>query len=379
MKKNILWIAAFALMASCGANVPYEKASSFKNEEGKEGSSKKEKTKDSSKLLGQKKRPTVFDLLKYARSELVQLVANIDQTWVPRQQHLFEMYRAGIARILENYPDHKVVFFGRDSEFMYDAFQTILARHPEGYKLRNDVILLPISRNVTGYPPNSGQGVAGVGETRLNKYLDAHDIHPDRILSGEEKVLFVDSWGRGTQMLMILNAMTQNSTVDDMIRVLQNAPLKLLFSDNQQDTLHTVIEYFKTQVEMVGKKGYSFLDIVTGHSVLSFSDLLGENWGDFNLDRNFLIDENQRLMLKDYGHWYGTIRELSEDGSHVTKYDPNQGGNGKHVNVNFSQPDIELENKMLCLATQLAVMEAFSRAEISTQFNDLIYKAAKFR
>lgn len=106
----------------------------------------------------------------------------------------FKVLEEGNLEILKMAKGREIFFVARDGEWFYDALTAAMRHFPSANSIEDKVHLLNLSRPVA----------MGTNAATLMKYLKANGLDFEKILSGEAKVLVIDTGERGSIFVSLL-------------------------------------------------------------------------------------------------------------------------------------------------------------------------------
>ena len=261
--------------------------------------------------------------------------------------------------------DRTVYIFARDGELIHDAVQTLLLNHPQGKYLKDKFKLINMSRSIskTSSP------------VQLRKFLKSHGMNLKALLSGKEKVLWVDTGFRGGIYLRLYRAIldlidfrySQEHIKKQITNLLKGAEGVLVssrvnhgFNSSTQRALNEkVLNNFSKESQTIwnGPKVLKYLD-----TTLYFKEINLENNKELGIP---YTDQKARWVLENIEtlpHFQTRAWTLDAEGK-INRFEPPEY---------HGEPADRVTERWKSLQMQMEVVDYFSTQEVNAQFRPLI-------
>lgn len=296
-------------------------------------------------LVQQKERPEPQEIREQDPESLWRyLEPRIDAP--ERDPRFFKVLEAATMDLLKNYDGRDVFFVARDGEWFYDAMMSVLRGHPKTEKLVERFHLLNLSRPVA----NSSDGKT------LIKYLIANGLDPARVMTGEKRVLLIDTGERGSIFINTLQKIVQTYKFD---QTHWKAQITNLLNGFEVQLLHSNMkENKKTVVASIAKmKEFDTYDVAEAIDNLGFGEILKERRKEIGIPvqhdplHDWIVDTFERRK-----HWTGRAQSISTKGT-VTAFE----------NVD--------QNREIALYSQAQILAHFSQKSLLAQYAQVLKNA----
>lgn len=229
-----------------------------------------------------------------------------------RDPRFFKVLEASTLELLKNYSGEEIFFVARDGEWFYDAMITVLRGHAKTDKLTERIHLLNLSRPV-----------ANLSDPKtLIRYLMANGLDPARIMTGETKVLLIDTGERGSIFISLLKKIITTYKFDpvhwkDQIRnLLLGFEVKLLHSNHKENKAS-----IQKQIEKLKEfDAYQISNIIED---LGFGTIIADRRKELGIPvshsslHDWIVETFERRL-----HWTGRASKISSNGD-VTLFENN--------------------------------------------------------
>ena len=302
-------------------------------------------------------RPTVEDILRVPRE--LRYTKFQEQSKMNRTLKglLFEVSR----ELFSVAGDRTVYIFARDGELIHDAVQTLLLNHPRGKYLKDKFKLINISTPVSK---------VSLPE-QMRSFLKSHGMNLEALLSGKEKVLWVDTGFRGGIYLRLYKAILelidfkkpQEEIKKQIVNLLKGAEGVLISSRAEPGTQRalneTVLDSFSKEPQMVWN---NHLEVSAYLNIkLYFREFELGNKKELGIPLN----GSQRILwtldnIEKLPHFQTRALKLDAEGKEVVLFEPP----AYHEN--------RVTERWKSLQMQMEVVDYFSTQEVNAQFRPLI-------
>lgn len=222
-----------------------------------------------------------------------------------------DVYAAVIAEMRENFSDRLILVFGRDGEFLCDAYHAVAT--PEE---KRRVRLIQASRKL----------VKSSSAADLIKFITAHGMNIEEIYAGRQKVLWFDTGSRGNIFNWLYGLLVRNIPESDPLR---HTKLMNLFEAIEGRMIvsvqHATMSDFLAWMNSKERRNQEIAD--KAESDLYFGTLPLRNRERFGL-RGDYVQEHEWLVanIEHVPKWRTRTRLVDSSGQVFLEEDPKREG-----------------------------------------------------
>lgn len=263
-----------------------------------------------------------------------------------KDPRFFKVLEASTMELLKTYEGQEIFFVARDGEWFYDAMTTVLRSHAKTEKLAERMHLLNLSRPIA----NNADGKT------LMKYLIAHGLDPARIMTGEKKVLLIDTGERGSIFVNVLQKIVSTYKFDNgqwqpqVTNLLKGFEVKLLHSSMKENRA-SIINKIKQMKEFDSYQISDFIDGLGFGTIISGQRKAIGLPGTHHSLHDWIVETFERRK-----HWTGRASQI----------------NGKGEVTMFENVD---QDRTAALYNQAQILDHFSKDAVLDKFSEAVGQA----
>lgn len=265
---------------------------------------------DASSLRGRQERPTTNELDSFSPASLDRITGPIGDP-TGEEAALVRLYEELTVELLQNFPNHKILVFARDGEWLYDSMTAVLSQTTQGKQILERIKLVNISRPIAErHTPQ-----------QLRNFLQANGMDLEAVMDGREKVLWFDTGNRGRIFLNLFKAIfdgipTDGRRASKISNVLSNIDCRLISSQgtDAKAEMQTFVRNYPTASNaqlMSQMTSYYFFGEVLADKrrMLGIPEDRTQRW-------RWVVDKIEHTT-----HWTGRALTLDPYGKRVTSFE----------------------------------------------------------